>query len=455
MSELDGTTRPLFTNADLRRLIIPLVIEQLLICTVGMADTMMVSCLGETKVAGVTLIDSLNNAIYHCFGALATGGAVVAAQYLGARKERDARGSALQLLFVNLGIASLVMCFCLACGDDIMRVLFGEDLRPEIAHESRTYFRITALSYPFFAIFTSCAALLRSQNKSNLSLYSSVVSNIVNVSGNALLIHVLGWGVAGAATATLAARIVAMLLLLYFLFDARNVIHISLKERWRIDFACIRRILNIGIPSAIEGGIFQFGRVIVVSVISVFGASQLAANAVANNIDYFGCLVGSAFCLSMITVIGQAVGRGDEQLVRFYVRKMMKLGCISHVVWSMLVLSLSPVFLHFYTLTDETYWLVVKLILIHNGLGMVLWMWSFAFPNALRAANDVKFVMVWSVMSMICVRVGVSHLLGGIHFLGWGALGVWIAMVLDWIVRIIGCVYRYRSGKWVKYMHQK
>lgn len=446
----DAGQRPLFTNADLRRLLLPLIGEQFLVIAVGMADTMMVSCLGENAVAGVTLIDMLNNFIFHIFSALATGGAVVASQFLGARRLESARRSALQLIWVNLALSLLLLAFSELGSTWIIRGLFGE-VSGEVFASATTYFRVTALSFPLFAVFCSCGALIRSQNAARLTLYAAVVSNVINVAGNALLIHGLGLGVAGAASATVVARLVAMAMLVWYLRDRSRPIYLSLRENPGLEPQLIRRILRIGVPSGVESGIFQFGRVIVVAVIAAFGSTQLAANAVANNIDYLGCLVGAAFCLAVITVVGQAVGAGDVEVVRFYVRKMMKLACIWHLVWNVVVFAITPLCLACYTLSDETYWLTVKLILIHNGIGMFIWPWTFVFPNALRAANDVRFMMVVSVASMVLARVGGSYLLGGTNFLGWGALGVWWAMIADWLVRIVCFVWRYRSGRWLRH----
>jgi len=333
-------------------------------------------------------------------------------------------------------------------------VLFGE-IGDDVMSASMTYFRLTALSFPFVSTYSACAALLRSQNRAVLSLYSAILSNVVNVTGNALFIYVWHWGVAGAATATVIARGMSMLLLLACLFNRKNAIFLSFRDKIRPDVRIIRKILHIAVPSGIENGIFQFGRLFVVAVVAVFGTSQISANAVANGIDYLGCMVGGAIGLAVITVIGQAVGRGDEQLVRFYVRKMMKIGCIAHFLWGLIVFAVTPLCLSCYTLSDETYRLAVILILIHNGLGLVMWPWSFIFPNVLRSINDVRFTMLLSILSMIFVRVGCSYLIGGINFLGWGVVGVWTAMVLDWIVRISGFLWRYRSGVWVKYMREK
>lgn len=442
----------LFSDRDLWRLIIPLAIEQVLLCTVGAVDTMMVSSLGEECVSGVSLVDMVNNFIIHIFSAIATGGAVVASQYLGAKQEQTARDSAKQLIKTTAAVAIVCMIITETFQRFIIRGLFGE-LSDGVMASSMTYFRITALSFPIIAVHASCSALFRSMNKTNITLLSSLISNIVNVAGNALLIYVVKWGVAGAAIATVFARFCAMVMLLKLLTNKNNTIYITLRNWGHANWILVRKILAIGIPSGIENGVFQFGRLVVVGIIAGFGTTQIAANAVANNIDYFGCVVGSAFSLASITVIGQAVGFGDEEQIRYYVNKIMTMAYKAHIIWNIILFILTPFLLGFYELSEETTRLAVWLIIIHNGFGMLLWPMSFVFPNVLRAMNDVRFTMFASIGSMIVWRLGFSYILG--KTLAWGALGVWTAMVIDWCCRIICFTWRYKSNRWRKYAFPK
>ena len=444
----------MFSNRDLCRLIIPLAIEQFLWLSVGLADTVMVSSLGEASISGVSLVNMLNGFMFYIFAGVSTGGAVVASQFLGAGKDDRARCSAQQLMMVTLTIGIALLLYCELSCDWTIRLIYGK-LPSDVMAAAHTYFRVTAFSFPFMSVYNSCAALLRSEGKSVFCLYSSALSNVLNLVGNALFIFVWHYGVAGAAWATVLARGISMLMMVYLLFRKQKRIYLSFSEHWGIDWHIIRKILHIGIPSGIESSLFTLGRLLVTGIIAAFGTTHLAANAVANTMDYMSCMVGNAFSLGIITVVGQAVGRGDEGLVRFYIWKMMKFACLFHALWGVIVLSSTPFCLALYTLTKETRQLAVILIAIHNGLGLVFWPWSFVFPNALRSANDVRFIMFWSIGSMFIVRVGASYLIGGINFLALGALGVWIAMVLDWWVRISGFLWRYHSGKWRVLMHEK
>lgn len=437
----------LFTKEDLRKLIVPLIIEQVLAMTVGMADVVMISSAGEAAISGVSLVDMINNLIIAVFAALATGGAVVTAQFIGGKKREQACQSAKQLLLVASVISFVVMVLCILSRRALLTLLFGS-IEAEVMNNAVIYFVITSLSFPFLAIYNSSAALFRSMGNSKLSMKVSIMMNIINVVGNAILIYGFKMGVAGVAIPSLLSRIVAAAVMFVLLCNKKNEVHLIGKSI-RPDFSIIKKILMIGIPSGIESGIFQFGRVIVVSIIAGFGTVQIAANGVANTIDSMGCIAGQAMSLAMITVIGQCVGARDEEQVRYYTKKILKITyAITAVVNSCILLAL-PLILKLFSLTPETRELAYILIFIHNGMAIFLWPASFTLPNALRACNDVKFAMCISIFSMFAFRIVFSYILGA-QF-GLGAIGVWLAMLMDWAFRVCCFVWRFAVGKWRAY----
>ena len=441
-------TGTLFSNKALKKLIIPLIIEQTLAITVGMVDTMMIASLGEADMSGVSLVDMINALLINIFAALATGGAVVVSQYIGAKNKKDANAATSQLIF-TAGVVSLVItAVCLLLNNRIISLFFGS-IETDVFNACETYFYVTALSFPFLAVYNACAAVFRSIGHSGVTMYASLLSNILNVIGNAIFIYVIPCGVAGAAGSTVFARFAAMVMLLILLTNKHNDVYIDLKAKFKVNFNVIKKILHIGIPSGIENSLFALGRVLVVSIISLFGTVQIAANAVANNLDAMGCIIGGAMNLAMITVAGQCVGAGDIRETKFYIKKILKITYMLHISWNLLLFALCPFILPFYSLSSDTYTLTWILIAIHNGCGMFMWPLSFTFPNALRAANDVKFTMIISVFSMFAFRISLSYLIGFLG--GLGAIGVWIAMVVDWLFRITCFIIRYRSGKWMKY----
>ena len=412
----------MFSKQALRRLILPLIIEQFLAVMVGMADIMMVSSAGEAAVSSVALVDLINVLIINIFAALATGGAVVCAQSIGAQNLERANRAANQLLYIVTAAALGIMVLVLFCKAGLLGLLFGQ-VEPEVMEGAVTYFVISALSYPFIAVYNGCAALLRAMGNSKASMCVSAYMNGQNIAGNAVFVFVF--------------------------HRRRNPVRVSGLLRFRFEPAVMAQILRIGVPNGLENSFFQLGRVLLVSLISTFGTAQTAANAVANNIDNFGVIPGQALGLALITVVGQCVGAGDWDQVRSYTKRLVKLTYLC--TWGLnaaLLLGL-PLILRLYSLTPETQWYAAVLIFIHNGCAMLFWPLAFTMPNALRAAGDVRVPMVISITSMLVVRVGGSYLLG-LHF-GLGAIGVWLAMVGDWVVRLICFVLRARKKLWLEH----
>lgn len=439
----------LFSKDDLKKLIIPLVFEQALSITVGMADTMMVSAVGEAAISGVSLVDMINLLIFNIMAALATGGAVITSQHLGAKQPQEACRSAVQLLYTVTIASLLITIFVIAARTPLLTLFFGH-IEADVMENAMTYLLISAVSFPFLAIYNACAALFRSMGNAKITLKVSILINIINVVGNAFCIFILHMGVAGVAIPSLVSRAIGGIILYVLLKNPDYLIHFE-KEPFHLDWYTIKKILYIGIPNGIESGIFQLGRVLVVSIISMFGTVQIAANGVANNLDSLGCMIGQAMNLVMITVIGRCVGAKDEQQIRYYTKKLLLITYISSAILNGLILTFLNPILSIYGLSTATTRLAYILVMIHDGCAILLWPIAFVLPNMLRACNDVKFTMIISVFSMITFRIGLSLLIG-VHY-NMGAIGVWIAMVVDWIFRSILFVGRYFSGRWRRLCH--
>ncbi len=440
------TESRLFSKKDLRKLIIPLILEQTLAITVGMADTMMISSAGEAAVSGVSLVDMFNNLIISVLAALATGGAVVTSQCIGAGRREEACRSARQLVFteaaITIGISVLVLLF----HRQILGLFFGQ-IEADVMQNAIIYLIISVFSFPLLAVYDSCAALYRSMGNAQITLKISLLMNVINVVGNAIGVYVMKLGVAGVAIPSLISRGVAGAVLFTLLHNPDNLVFLT-REKFKVDATIVKRILFIGIPSGIENGIFQLGRVLVVSIIAAFGTSQIAANGVANSLDSMGCIVGQAMSLAMITVIGRCVGAGEEGQVRYYTKKLLGETYFYTAVINSIILLLLPWILQIYGLGEETTRLSYILVMIHDGMAIFLWPASFVLPNMLRACNDVKYTMVVSIFSMITFRIGFSYVFG-VH-MGWMAVGVWAAMVIDWVFRVLCFVGRYLAGTWRK-----
>ena len=294
-NSLTGGREPLFSQKELLVLAVPLLVEQLLEVTVGMADTMMVSRCGEAAISGVSLVDMINNLIIVLFAALATGGAVVVSQYLGAKERGNADKSAGQLLLLS-GLSGVVIgavCFVLA--RPMIRLFYGS-IDTDVLDAGVKYLQIIALSYPFLALYNGGAALFRSIGNSKISMQISFLMNIINIVGNAVCIFGFKMGVDGVAWPSVVSRVVAAALILRKCYREDAVL--TVPKTLRLDGGMAKRILGIGIPSAFENSLFEAGRILVVSMISTFGTVQIAANAVANNLDGMGVIPGKAISLA-------------------------------------------------------------------------------------------------------------------------------------------------------------
>ncbi len=451
----------MFTNKELKKLIIPLIIEQLLGISVGVFDTMMISSLGDSAVSGVSLVDMLNVLMINIFSALATGGAVICAHEIGrlkAERERtgeksndfpNARASAVQLLWVLFFASVLIAGLAIFFRVGLLRLCFGK-IEDDVMGYALTYFVISAISYPAIAIYNGLGALFRTMGNSKITMITSVLVNLLNIIGNALFIYVADMGVAGAAWSSTFSRFFGMFMLMLLIRKKSGQIYIRFSDFRLPQFAPIKRILQIGIPGSLENSVFQLGRILVISMISGFGTVQVAANAVANNLDSFGCIPGQALGLATVTVVGQAIGAGNFEEARKYEQKLLKIAFASMSILNILIIATLPLSLQLYSVSEDALKLASILIILHDGFAILLWPPSFVLPNALRAAQDVKFTMAISIFSMIVFRIFFTWVIG--VQLEFGIIGVWIAMIFDWIFRGICFSHRIRSGNWLKFV---
>lgn len=437
----------IYSNKDLRSLILPLVMEQLLAILVGMLDTVMISGVGEAAVSGVSLVDNINILVINVFAAMATGGAVVAGHALGQKNQEQAGRAAWQMMLFLL-YSSVAMTFLLLGAHEvILRAMFGQ-VEEAVMTSAVTYLIITGLSICPLALYNGCAALFRAMGNSRTTMYISLLMNLINLVGNAVLIFLFQMGVAGAAIATLIARTVAALLIFRLMFDGKREIHFQRLLTFRMDFQQVKKILYIGIPNGMENSLFQLGKILLLSLVSTFGTTAIAANAVCCTIANFNILPGMAINMALLSVASYCIGAGDFGQTRYYTRKLMRLTLLCTSAVSVVMIVSAPLFLKIYHLTPETTALAMQVIRYHAVMCMVAWVPSFTLPNTLRAAGDVMWTMAIAIISMWVFRIGTAYFFSNVFHLG--LIGIWIAMTIDWMFRGICYEIRYRGGKWEK-----
>lgn len=440
--------RKTFTNKMLLTIILPLFGERFFMMLVGIADTLMISYAGEESVSGVSLDNMFITFFLFLFTALASGGAVIVSQYIGNKDTTRGQNAAGQL-FSIAGIVSIIsLILVLIFNQQILKVLFGS-VDEDVMGACVTYLRITSYSLPAIAIYNAGAAIFRSMGKTKIIMYISIVSNILNVIGNAIGIFVLKAGVAGVAWPSLIARTFSAVVIMILCFNQKNEIFVPIKAIFTIDKAMIKRILNIAIPSSFEGGIFQLAKMSLGVIVAMFGTSQIAANGIAQSFWSMAALSSVAMGPAFITVIGQSMGAKDPEAAQYYMIKLLKMSFVGSILWNSLILMMTPFFLNLYDLDSETKSMIITLVIIHNVFSALVFPMSSPLANGLRAAGDVKYTMMVSIFSTVFCRVTLSIVLG--IWLNFGVIGIALAMVSDWGIRAIFYLKRYRSGRWKEY----
>lgn len=423
----------MFTRTQLIKLLAPLIVEQILTVLVGMADVVMVAAVGEAAVSGVSLVDSISILIIQIMGAMATGGAVVCSQYLGKRQVRDAGTAAGQLVFVTLAISLGVTAVALAGNRHLLSAIFGQVER-EVMDNAQTYFLITAMSYPFIGLYNACAALFRSMGNAKVSMFTSLVMNGINITGNAVCVFGLKMGVAGVAYPTLVSRMTAAVLIFVLLQNRHNEIRISGLKALKPHSGMIRTILSVGIPGGLENGMFQFGKIFLQSLVSSLGTASIASYAVACNLVTLLYLPGNALGLGLITIVGQCVGAGKPREAMHYTKVLLAVNYLILAVLSTAMFFGTDLLVSFYNLSPEAA-AISHVLLQAHCVAMILWPAAFTLPNALRAALDARFTMAVSVFSMWAFRIGFAYLF--VYLFDLGVPGVWYGMFIDWVFRAL------------------
>ena len=438
----------IYSNRALLALFIPLLIEYALEFFVGLADSIMVASLGEAAISGVSLVDFLIQLLIFSFSALATGGAVVAGQYLGDKQVDKAQNSATQLVWFSTILSTLLMIAVILLRQALIGVLFGQ-IEADVWANADMYLYIVALSIPFIAIYNAGAAIFRTTNDASLPMKIMLVCDVLNILGNAFCIYYLGWDVRGVAIPTVISRILAALAVMYFVADEDYKLHIKRTFRHRFDTGILKKVLKVGIPYGIENGLFQLGRVLVLSIVSTFGTIAIAANSVGYAIGIFSVLPGFAINLGLTAVISNCVGANDYEQVRYYNKKCLVIVVLSHIAINLFIFIALPWILGIYNLSAQTASMATEMIIWHGIFAIIIWPVSFTLPSTFRGAGDSKSVMYISLAVMFACRIGLSYVIA--DWMGIGVFGTWIAMFIDWYVRAGIYVYRYFSNKWTEY----
>lgn len=435
----------MFSKQALRKLILPLFLDQLLLVLVSIVSTMLLSYAGEAAVSGVSLVEMVNVLLINILTAIAMGGAVVVAQFIGSQNMNIARKSAGQVVLITLSMSVLFMLIVLSLNGFILNILFGS-VDPEVMNAARIYFILSCLSYPFLALYNTSAALFRSMGNSRIPMLASMFMNGMNIIGFTIAIFVLRSGIMGVAIATLLSRVLASLVLVSLNFNKDNLIYLDMKSILSWDLSIIKKILSVAIPNGIENGVTQLGRILLASIIALFGTAQITANGITNSLGMFAISYASAINFAIITVVGQCIGAKQFDQAEHYIRKLLKQAQFMTIIISIIQILLLSWILNLYTISDEARQITFYLMILHNVMTMLIWPPAFTLSNGLRAAGDAKFTMNVSIIAMFVFRITSAYVLAiGFNL---GVFGVYLSMGIDWIFRTFVQVRRLNNGKW-------
>ena len=438
----------LFSNKMLKSILVPVILEQLLNSFMGTADTMMVSNVGSAAISAVSLVDSINVLLIQAFSALAAGGTIICAQYMGQRNYERANKSARQVLFIILSISAAVTILCLLFKDPLLHFIFGK-VDADVMEASSVYFLFSAASYPFIALYDSGASIFRAQENTKGPLIISVISNVMNIVGNAILIWGFNMGVAGAAIATLVSRIFCAVVVLWQLRKDRQPIVVRDYLKIRPDRKLIGRILGLGIPSGIENSMFQLGKLAIQSTVSTLGTTAIAAQAMTNNLEMLNGTAAMGVGIGLMTIVGEGIGAGREDEAVYYVKK---LSCVAEMIiigCCLLVFALTKPITILGGMEPESARMCFQMMAWITVVKPLVWVVSFIPAYGMRAAGDVRFSMITSCVSMWVFRFCLCVFL--IRVIGMGPLAVWFGMFTDWTIRGIVFIWRFHSRKWLKH----
>ena len=440
----------MFTNRMIRNLLIPVVLEQLLNSIMGTADTMMVSNVGSAAISAVSLVDSINVLVIQAFSALAAGGAIVCAQYIGQRNKEKANESARQVLFIITAISVAVSLICLVFQKPLLRLIFGS-VEAEVMRASEIYFFYTALSFPFIAAYDSAASIFRAQDNTRGPMTISMISNVMNIAGNAIMIWVFHMGVAGAALSTLISRIFCAVVVLIQLRKEREGQEIVVRDYFKIrpNWSMIKRILGIGIPSGVENSMFQLGKLAIQSTVSTLGTAAIAAQAMTNILENLNGIAAIGVGVGLMTIVGQCLGAGRKDEAVYYIKKLCVIAEIVVLTSCLIVFALTKPVTILGGMEKESADMCFHMVMWITIMKPIVWTMAFVPGYGLRAAGDVKFSMITSCCTMWACRFCLCVFL--IRVMGFVPMGVWIGMFADWTVRSIIFTWRFHSRKWLQH----
>jgi putative MATE family efflux protein len=426
-------------------IIIPLLVDQAFLILMSLLNTAMVSSAGVAAVSAVSMVDSLNIFLANVFIAVATGGTVIVAQYKGSGNTAMVSKTATQAISAVTIFSVLISVLVIIFHTPVLNILFGK-ADAEVFQNARIYLIGSCISYPFIAIFQAVTGALRGVGETKPVLNLSLLLNLTNTILNVVLITFFNMGVEGLVISTIIARFLGMAASLIYVIKYNETIRFQLKKALHLDFSILKKVMFIGLPFAAEQIFFNGGKLLTQTFIVQLGTMALTVYAIGNSIALLFQIGPNALGISIVTVVGQCIGRRNIQDARKFVKSFIGLSSIFFVTAAVIIMPFFPLLIKMFNPPEEIIPTIFTLILISAIAQPLLWSQSFIMPSALRAAGDSNFTSIASLLSMWLLRVVLGYILG--ITLGLGIIGVWVAMIIEWGVRGMIFTGRFKGKKW-------
>lgn len=440
-------------------LAIPILIEQILITTMGMANTMLASNLkgaeGLQVVSAISMIDSFSYLFFSFFSALAIGGTVVVAQYVGRGNMDEANKVAKESICSGAIISSLLSLVLILINEPLIKGVYM-GVESQVLDYAIVYFSITLLSFPFFCVTLICNGILRGAGDTKTAAISNVLMNIFNIVLTYIFLYGLElsfisiqpMGIMGAALGISLARVFGMIYVLWKLKSRKSVIQVNRLYHYKPSYYYLRQLFYVSIPACVESIVFHFGKLLTQVFISGMGTVAMSANSISNSIINLLNIPGNSLTTVATTIVGQDIGRGEKEEARTSLIFMTKLTVMGLVSLGLLSIPVAWFMVGLYTDNSDVLVYATNLIKL-NALATPLWAFSFVLPGGLKGAGDGRYTMSTAIIGMWVFRVGFGYLLGIVFNLG--VAGVFIAMYIDWAVRGLLYYRRLKGDKWLNH----
>lgn len=438
-----------FTTKAILLFLLPIFFEQVVLNLLGSVDTLLISRLApgykEIATAGIANVSRLDTLIKTVIVALAAGGSIFTAQYVGAEKY-DKANRAMKLSAISLFALSLLLSLVLFVVRRPLLSLLYPTVDPAVMEQSVIYYSASIFSYPAMAIFYTGTASYRAMGKSKITFYSSAVMMSVSLLAKWLFIFPMNMGVFGAGLSLLFSFGLTGIGLLLLLCRKSNLVHFENLRRLEWDWGQVKKIYRVALPSGIENGIFQLGSLLLQTLVAALGTDANNANHLAHVIQNGGHAFAATFTLGVVPFISQSMGAKDPDAADMYAKHIIAIEILVLTAVAMIAFPLTPFILSFFEYSEAVTAdavLASRIYLI--GLPL-LYTLSYSTPAVLRGAGDTRFPMIVSIATMFLFRIGFAYLL--VYVFDLGFLALWVAMVADWLIRSVIFLLRYFRGGW-------